>query len=50
MWVAFHLRLPGRLDVAITEDELVHLKERVEVRRAAAMEVRLLDRHEAQSF
>jgi sarcosine oxidase, subunit beta len=46
----FELRLPGTLDVATTEAQLAHLRESVVVRRAAGLDVRLLDRHEARSL
>jgi sarcosine oxidase subunit beta len=46
----FALRLPGTLDVATTEEQLAHLAVSVAARRAAGLDVRLLDQQEARAL
>jgi sarcosine oxidase, subunit beta len=46
----FELRLPGTLDVATTEAHVEHLKRSVKMQSDAGLNVRWLDRYEAQSL
>jgi sarcosine oxidase subunit beta len=48
--VDFDLRLPGTIDVAITEAMYEHLSASVAAQRAAGIDVRMLDRKEAQEI
>ncbi|MCC6791029.1 MAG: FAD-binding oxidoreductase [Thermomicrobiales bacterium] len=45
----FELRLPGTLDVAMTQEQYDHLVESTEVQRANGIDVEMMDRAQAQS-